>query len=79
MNGQKRTARWLNWAGDTFTSDEVSAGLTWAARLTSVWDNPRWTADELEQTFPVGSVYSNGGIWFQRVNDETEVSNECND
>lgn len=76
MNGQQRTARWLDCAGGTFTSAELSASLTWWARLTSFCDNPRWTADELERTFPVGSVYSNGGIWFQRVNDETEVSDE---
>ena len=71
MNGQQRTARWLNWAGDTFTSDEVCEFLGRS-------QGSSYTVDELERTFPVGSVHSNGGIWFQRVNDETEVSNECN-
>lgn len=69
MNKPQSLARWLNWAGDTFTSKEVVDFLGRA-------EGAGYTVEVLERTFPVGSIYENGGIWFQRACDESEVRDD---
>lgn len=51
---------WANAFGKNLTSSEVCEFL---ARSCGCY----YTVVELEKTFKRGSIYQNGGIWFQRI------------
>lgn len=51
---------WINQRGMNLTSQQV---CDWLKRLAGA----SITVEELERTHGPGSVYSNGGIWYQRV------------
>lgn len=51
---------WVNRQGSNLTSEEVCGLLVMAC-------GSSYTPKSLEATYPIGTVYQNGTIWFQRV------------
>lgn len=51
---------WVDYDGSNSTSDQIVEILSRAAGTS-------YTTADLCNTFPVGAIYENGLLWFQRI------------